>query len=259
MSKSLPFDPKTALCGVPLGLRDPLIESYNSIIKNFLEGRWEPAELNGGKFCEIVFTILKGHIDGAFPTGPSKPSNMADACRALEQADSGKFTRAFRIQIPRMLLALYEIRNNRGVGHAGGDVNPNHMDALVIVGMSKWIMADLVRAFHNIDTVSANSVVDALVERIIPVIWNISGKKRVLSPNLSFKDKTLALVYSNYGAVDEVDLFNWVEHSNISVYRRDVLIRAHKAKLIEYNRISKTIHISPLGIAYVEKNIPLQI
>jgi hypothetical protein len=37
--------------------------------------------------------------------------------------------RALRIQIPRCMLSVYEIRGNRGTGHAGVEIDPNHMDA----------------------------------------------------------------------------------------------------------------------------------
>src|SRR4029079_6642275 len=113
-------------------------------------GRWEPSELNGGKLCEVAYSILKGYVDGRMPPRPKKPRNMVDACRALEAADDSVFPRSVRIQIPRMLIALYEIRNNRGVGHVGGDVNPNEMDSRVVLETSKWIMAELVRLFHNL-------------------------------------------------------------------------------------------------------------
>src|SRR5438876_337250 len=83
----------------------------NKLARHYRESRWEPAELNGGKLSEIVYTILKGHVDGAFPATPSKPRNMVDACGALASANS--FPRAIRIQIPRIIVALYEIRNNR--------------------------------------------------------------------------------------------------------------------------------------------------
>lgn len=73
-----------ALSGIPTGLRKPLLEEYNKLAKHYREGRWEPAELNGGKLCEIVYTILKGYVDGSFPDAPSKPGNMVEACRALE-------------------------------------------------------------------------------------------------------------------------------------------------------------------------------
>src|SRR5579859_6539892 len=123
------LDPTKALGSVPPGLRGPLLAAFNEIMRNFRENRWEPSELNGGKLCEVVYSILRGHVDGKMPSKPSKPKNMVDACKALEAADSAKFPRSVRVQIPRMLMSLYEIRNNRGVGHVGGDVDPNHMDS----------------------------------------------------------------------------------------------------------------------------------
>ena len=236
MVNSLPFDPNAALASIPSGLRTPLLEAFCSILRNFREARWEPAELSGGKLCEVVYTVLKGHIDGVFPASPSKPSNMVDACRSLEQADNNRFSRAVRIQIPRMLIALYEIRNNRGAGHVGGDVSPNHMDAVVTLEMSKWIMADLVRSFHAVTTTQAAAVIEALVERNTPVVWEVSGKRRILNTSLSFREKMLVLLYSQSDPMPESDLLSWIEHSNASVFRRDVLMPAHKARLIEYNQ-----------------------
>ncbi|MBI5425130.1 MAG: hypothetical protein HZA32_13720 [Opitutae bacterium] len=240
------------LAGIPDSLRIPLLNAYREIVRNFRERRWEPAELNGGKLCEIIYSILRGLVDGAYPDAPAKPQNMVDACRQLEQTDQNKFSRSVRIQIPRMLLALYEIRNNRGVGHTGGDVDPNHMDAAAVLGMSKWLLAELVRIFHSVDTETARATVDALVDRTNPVVWDVAGVKRVLRPDLSFKDKALLLVYSHVEAVAEAELFRWSEHSNAAVFRRDVLTRAHKEKLIEYDRMARRIHLSPLGITYVE-------
>jgi hypothetical protein len=46
-----------------------------------------------------------------------------------------------------------------------------------------------------------------------------------------------------------------LEHSNPSVYRRDVLRRAHADRLIEYDERTKTVKISPLGIKRVEGKI----
>jgi hypothetical protein len=123
------LDASSAFTGLPDGLKKALLGSFNEIMRNFRERRWEPSELNGGKLCEVVHSILRGHVDGRMPALPMKPRNMVDACHDLEKADAKRFSRSVRIQIPRMLIALYEIRNNRGVGHVGGDVDPNHMDA----------------------------------------------------------------------------------------------------------------------------------
>jgi len=243
------------LGSLPAGLRAELVHELNGIATNFRENRWEPAELDGGKLCEVVYTIVRGYADGSFPARAQKPQNMVDACRALEQET--QLPRSLRIQVPRMLMALYEIRNNRGVGHVGGEVNPNHMDAIAVLYIAKWLVADLIRVFHNVDPAEASAAVDSLVERELQIVWAVDGKKRVLAERLPLGKKTLLLLYSESGAVDEVDLCSWVEATKLSAYRRDVLRKAHRDKLVEYDEVKRTVRLSPKGARYVEENLPL--
>jgi hypothetical protein len=189
------------------------------------------------------------------PAKPSKPQNMVDSCKQLEREQ--QLPRSLRIQVPRMLVALYEIRNNRGVGHAGGDVDPSHMDAVAVLYMSKWLMAELIRVFHNVTTSEATDAVDLLVERELPTVWSVDGKKRVLAGKLNQWDKTLLLLYSEPGAVAETDLPTWIEAANASRYRRDVLHKAHRERLLEYDQINRTVRLSPKGVRHVEEHLPL--
>jgi hypothetical protein len=249
--------PANALGALPTTLREELVSALESITRNFSERRWEPSELNGGKLCEIVYSIIRGHADGHFPQHSSKPSNMVRECQKLEQET--QLPRSLRIQVPRMLISLYEIRNNRGVGHVGSDVDPNHMDAVAVLYMSKWLIAELIRVFHDVDTTTASETVDSLVERQLEVIWTVDGKKRVLSDKLSLYDKTLLLLYSEPSSVAERDLLAWTEAANASSYRRDILKRCHKARLIEYDDVARVVRLSPKGARYVEDNIPLSV
>lgn len=253
------FRPALLLAGIPGSLRNPLLAAFGSITKNYRERRWEPAELNGGKLCEVIYSILQGHVSGKFPKSPTKPKNMVDACKSFEQADSSKFSRSVRVQIPRMLVALYEIRNNRGVGHVGGDVEPNHMDALQVLEMSKWLMAELVRIFHGIKIDEAQTVIESIIDRTHYTVWEVAGKSRDLNSAHSMKDTTLVLLYTHRTPVSLSDLFQWVEHSNLSVYKRGVVRSLHRNRFLEFEEVSNFVHISPLGIRYVEEKIPLTI
>jgi hypothetical protein len=170
------IDPSRVLAALPQALREELLDSYQKIMSNYLERRWEPSELNGGKFCEVVYSIVDGTLKGNFPAKGGKPNNMLAACQALEKqpADPNRVgDRSLRVLIPRLLPVLYEIRNNRGVGHVGGDVDPNHMDAEAVQAMASWAMAELVRIFHGVKTDEAQETVDALVERKSPLIWEV--------------------------------------------------------------------------------------
>ena len=121
--------------------------------------------------------------------------------------------------------------------------------------MSKWIMAELVRVLHNVDTDTATEIVDGLVERETPLIWEVNGKRRVLNTRLNMGQKTLVLLHGDGGPVFERDLVAWIEHSNPSIYRRDILRPMHKNRLIEYDHAAGTAEISPRGIAVVEEEL----
>lgn len=238
------------LGNLPKTLRDELVDEFNKIVKNYREERWEPSEMSGGKLCEIVYSILAGHVTGVYPIKSSKPRNMVDACKALEKAPL-TFPRTIRIQIPRILVALYEVRSNRGAGHVGGDVDPSHMDATFVLYSAKWLIAELVRHFHSIDTVTATQAVELLTEREISLVWTINGQRRVLDTKMNKSDQTLVLLSALPQASDK-ELCAWVEHSNPSVYKK-ILLVGHKERMWEYDIKSGMVTLSQLGVKAAEK------
>lgn len=237
--------------GLPDGLRADLLAAFDEIVTNYAQSRWEPAELNGGKLCEVAYSIVRGQADGQLPERASKPRNMVDACRALEREEG--LPRSLRLQIPRMIPGLYEMRNNRNVGHVGGDVDPSHMDASLVLNSAKWLMAELIRVFHDLPVEQASEAVEALVEREVPLVWKVGGTLRILDTSMSMREKTLVVLLASPGPLTDRELVDHVEHSNPSVYRRSVLKVAHNERLLEYDSSSRVVTISPLGIAAAEK------
>jgi hypothetical protein len=57
--------------------------------------------------------------------------------------------------------------------------------------------------------------------------------------------------------VAEADLRDWIEASNASSYRRDVLRKAHKQRLLQYDDVNCAMRISPKGAQYAEEHLPL--
>lgn len=151
-----------------------------------------------------------------------------------------------------MLVALYEVRNNRGVGHAGGDVNPNEMDATVVLYMSKWLVAELVRVLHTLTTDEAADVVEALIERQVPLVWRHESKKRVLKTGLTLKKNVLLLLLAESGDVAEDALASWLEHTNRGNLRKNVLRPGHKERLWEFDEAEGTLRLLPPGIEAAE-------
>jgi hypothetical protein len=220
------------LTGIPEGLRDPLLREYSEIITAYMEHRWTAAELSGGRFCEVVYSVLHGYAMGTYLGAPAKPKNMVGACRALESQTH--VPRSFQILIPRLLPSIYEIRNNRNVGHVGGDVSPDSMDSSLIVSACSWILAELVRVLHGTSTDRAQQIVNSLVELRSPLVWVSGGMRRVLKPALRLREQILVLIASVSGTVKSDDLFRWTGYKNRR-YFDGVLRGLHASRQIEFH------------------------
>lgn len=247
------LDAATALGQLPVGLRTELLAEFAKITQNYRERRWEAQNLDGGRLSEVAYSIIDGYTSGGnYTARASKPRSFEAACKALENRTN--YLDSARITIPRVLIALYDIRNRRGVGHVGGDVNANHMDAEFVLAAAKWIVAELVRLFHSVDVTTAADVVDALVDRTLPIIWEVDGVKRVLDTARPLKDQTLLLLYSDPSPTEEKDLATYLEQDRLANYRR-VLDGLHKNRMVEWNKTTGLVTLAPPGRQDVEDRL----
>ncbi|OCB46429.1 hypothetical protein A5721_13325 [Mycobacterium vulneris] len=251
------IDRVKALASLPQGLRDELFDEFDSIVDNYRQGRWKASGLDGGRFSEVAYNVLLGITTGTFPAKANKPSNFKAKCDAFA-TDNQKYPPAnsphsARVLIPRILAVLYDVRNNRNVGHIGGDVDSNHMDAELVLHCAQWIMAEFVRIFHGLSIADATATVAALVERTVPMIWEVGDKKRVLKTDLPLADKTLLLLYSETGPVQDKILADWLEQARLANYKR-VLKSLHDKKWVEHAK-DGSVTLSPTGTGEVESRL----
>jgi hypothetical protein len=243
-------DLKTKL---PHDLVDFLLIAYIEIKENYLLGRHEPSELNGGKLVEACYRILEFAINGTYTAVGIHTPDMIGKLRAFEQIPAATAIESYRIHIPRTLTTIYNIRNKRGVGHLGGDINPNFADASFIVACSDWTIAELLRIHYACSLDEAQKIVDAIVTRPTFLIHQIEDIKRVLNPTLKHRDQVLVLLASEYPSfITDSKLIEWIEPKSKSTFI-GVLKKLHSERLIEYGP-DKKCHILPTGLKYVDKN-----
>jgi hypothetical protein len=250
----------SALSQIPAKFRTKLVQTYLELKKRYFEAQydnnWDTSGLSAGKFCEAALRFLQHNLTGTSVPFGQHIQNYPDECRKLVTLPAAAGPESLRIIVPRALVFLYTLRGKRGIGHVGGDVEANEIDAATLVRVCDWIVCELVRVFHGLSLEQAQALVDTLAQRAIPDIWHVAGKRRVLRTGLSFKQQALLLLYSDVDtAVLAEDLFQWTEHSNQTVFKRDVLHSLHKQRLIEYDRDSDSVQISPLGVKEVETSI----
>jgi len=245
-----------ALAAIPNTLRAKLIQTYLELKNNRAESRYDACGLSAGKFCEVVLRLLQQKIYGTFTPFGTTIGNFADECRKLVQAPATTGKESERIVLPRALIFLYTMRNKRGIGHVGGDVDANAIDTAAMAKVADWVVCELIRINHGLSLEEAQDLVDGISIRELPTIWEVAGRRRVLKEGLSARDEALLLLYSTAeSAVPVEDLCDWVEYSNLAVFKSKVIALMHKQRLVEYDREIDSVILSPKGSAFVEEHL----
>ena len=249
------IDVTKVLAGLPPGLRNELLTEYQSLASAFQRGQWKYASLDGGRFCEVVYTIIDGALSGTFPAAASKPSNFSGDCMTLASRYPAPRlgNDSLRLIVPHVLIGLYDVRNKRNVGHVSGEIAASHMDATLVHATAAWVMAELVRVFHNVPTQEAQRTVDALVDRSVPLIWEEGEIRRVLDTEMPHGQRALVLLYGQTGWTPVERLSAWCKYSNLSVFRTKVVGSLDVQLLIEFDQKGDRCLITPLGTKRVEE------
>jgi hypothetical protein len=128
------------------------------------------------------------------------------------------------------------------------------MDATYVLHAVQWAMAELVRLFHDTDVNTATQIVDALVDRTLPIIWNAGGKRRILDSGLPLAGQTLLLLYGEINGVQDKDLARDLKQTRLANYKR-VLKPLDGKIMIEYDESTGHVQISPKGERDVEERL----
>jgi hypothetical protein len=113
----------------------------------------------------------------------------------LENLPVASHPDAIRIHIPRALRLVYDIRNKRDAAHLADGIDPNLQDAIMVVSVLDWVLAEFIRLYHNVNADVAQSLVNEIVTRAVPVVQDFNGFLKVLKPNLATSDYCLVLLY----------------------------------------------------------------
>tara|TARA_R110002096_G_scaffold436009_1_gene665082 strand:- start:57587 stop:58345 length:759 start_codon:yes stop_codon:yes gene_type:complete len=230
-------------------IANTIIGTFKEVEKSYFLKSWKTSELDAGHFVEAVRRFLEYKLFGKYtPIGKNLPVFNDTTMNNYLQA---KGDDSYRIHLPRVLLAIYGIRNKRGVGHLS-QISPSHLDATLILSSAKWILGELIRLNSTYPAEETSKMVDHIVERNIEGIWEEDDITRILVEGLILKEKIIFVLYSTEEKND-VRIKEIIEYSN-KTYFTKALEELHKNRLIEYKNNGECI-ISPKGIIYAEKLI----
>lgn len=247
---------EAALAKVPDAFRGKVVSQYLGVRDAFSGGAFDTTGLRAGVFAEVVLRLLQHELTGSHtPFGNRLPQFDAECLRFQGLAGTTGHE-SLRVVIPRALNFLYTIRNKRGIGHVGGDVEANVIDAATCVRVCDWVVCELLRLYHGLSLEEAQVVLNNIASRELPSVWSVNGRKRVLNTALDYRSQSLLLLYTeSEGSVLEEDLQEWIEYPDASKFRTRVLRPLHGARLLEWDQSTGTVTLSPLGVAHVEEKI----
>ena len=242
---------KSLSSAVSAEIADALLAELDQIHVRFSAADFRPAELSGGRFAEVCFRICEHACFGSYKPLGVQLDRTDQLVINLAQTPVAQCDETFRIHILRSMKLLYDLRNKRDVAHLGSSVSPNLSDSTLVLGVANWAASEVVRVYHRCSIEDAQKIVDAIVERSTPLVFDKDGIVRILDPSLSSKQKVLiALYHFHPESVEERKLFQIVEHSHVTRFRNQVLSELHRLAQIDV-RDGRAL-ILPPGIVEAE-------
>jgi hypothetical protein len=177
---------------------DALLRHFSGVIHDFQKREWEYSIGRAGKFVEAVLKALFVRVGKTIPTGRGFKTDAI--INGLSQLSDGACDDSIRLTIPRACRFIYDISSNRGGRHDSDGLDPNEMDATVIVSSCSWILAEMIRLSQktSTDPQQAKKLVDSLMEKKYPLVEEIDGRTYIHIKNKTATDVALLTLSYRY-------------------------------------------------------------
>jgi hypothetical protein len=174
-------------------LASQLIDEFVSLEKRFVLRDWEPAELDGGQFCEILSRILY-HID----SGNLNVRRSFEDCLDYimnQQVAHHINPRHDALHLEKVLRVIYKFRSQRGAVHISPSYQANHMDARFMIEAVRWAMNETLRIFWNGDREAVAKAIREILQFDVPCIGKFEDVLLVQRTDLTPEEEILILLH----------------------------------------------------------------
>jgi hypothetical protein len=195
-----------------------LLDEFVSMERRYIQRDWEPAELDGGQFCEALARILyqadAGHVNH---------NKTVDECLKYvenEQVTHGIYPRRDALHMARVVRTAYTFRSQRGAVHISATYSPNHMDSRFLIEAVRWSMAEVIRIWWTGDRDLAAKAIRELLQFDVPCIGSFEGALLVQRTDLKAEEEILVLLhYAGERGFGRKDILRYAQVSERSVDR----------------------------------------
>lgn len=177
-------------------LTKALVDEFISLERRFIQRDWEPAELDGGQFCEVLGRIIYHQDSGTLNLGKDFDECVKYIWDEKNQNTHAIIPRYNAIHISRVLRTIYKLRSQRGGVHISPTYEPNHMDSKVIIEMVRWCFAETLRIFWSgSDREQVAKAIRELLTFDVPCIGRFEEVIMVQRTDLNADEEILVLLH----------------------------------------------------------------
>lgn len=172
-----------------------LVDEFVSQERRYIQRDWEPAELDGGQFCEVLARILH-HVDSG---NLSRGKDFDECASYIEKEDAGikhlLQPRKTALHLIRVLRTIYKFRSQRGAIHISPTYGPNHMDSRMMIENVRWAMNETLRVLGQGDCESIAKAIRELLQFDVPCIGVFDEVIMVQRTDLGTDEEILVLLH----------------------------------------------------------------
>jgi hypothetical protein len=188
-------------------LATQLLDEFISMERRFIQRDWEPTELDGGQFAEILARIIYHQDCGTL----SLDKEFDDCARYVEDVGGRNqhllLPRQGGLHVLKVLRAVYKFRSQRGAVHVSPTYKPNHMDSRFSMEAVRWCMTETLRLFWRGDREVAAKAIREILQFDVPCIGTFEGAVLVQRTDLTAEEELLVLLhYAGEGGFSRAEL-----------------------------------------------------
>jgi len=174
-------------------LSGQLLDEFVSLERRYIQCDWEPAELDGGQFCEVLSRILYAHDAGNLNL--SKPYEECLKYLENEQVSHAIQPRRLVLHLVAAIKVAYKFRSQRGGVHITPTYSPNQMDAKFIIEVVRWLMNETLRIFWTGDREKVAKAIREILQFDVPCIGKFEDVIMVQRTDLTPDEEILVLLH----------------------------------------------------------------
>ena len=230
-----------------------LINEFISCERRFVQRDWEPAELDGGQFCEILGRILY-HIDSQ---NLHLSKSLEDCLRYVENDNVTHqiSPRHDALHLAKVIKVVYKFRSQRGAVHISPNYKPNHMDSKFIIENVRWLMNEVLRILGQGDREDIARIIQELLRFDVPCIGIFDNKVIVQRTDLKEDEEILLLLHfagiEGYSRSHLLSIVHFSSQKLTSVLSK---MTSHNARLIIAKQ-NGNYTLTDIGNKYIRENL----